>query len=128
MFVIVNTKFSDDPLFLRLFMPLRRHRFANLFCYQTLEQIFDKNAEHHPYTVGLFGSIPDLASNKRRLEPIYGMTPDPSDLPSGCYFSPRCTKCREVCKQVHPEEHQLADGRLIKCHIFDEKVWESTHE
>ncbi len=94
----------------------------------TLEQIFDKNAEHHPYTVGLFGSIPDLASNKRRLEPIYGMTPDPSDLPSGCYFSPRCTKCREVCKQVHPEEHQLADGRLIKCHIFDEKVWESTHE
>ena len=67
--------------------------------YGTLEQIFDRSRPHHPYTVGLFGSIPDLSSSKKRLEPIYGMTPDPSDLPEGCYFSPRCTQCMEICKK-----------------------------
>ena len=58
--------------------------------YGTLEQIFDKSRKHHPYTVGLFGSIPNLNEETRRLKPIDGLMPDPSHLPEGCKFHPRC--------------------------------------
>jgi peptide/nickel transport system ATP-binding protein len=90
----------------------------------TLEQIFDKGRAHHPYTVGLFGSIPDLASTKKRLEPIYGMTPDPSDLPEGCYFSPRCSKCMEICKRQAADHVVGEDGHMLKCHLFDKAAKE----
>jgi len=85
----------------------------------TLEQVFDKNRPHHPYTVGLFGSIPDLSSTKSRLEPISGMTPDPSDLPQGCYFSPRCLNCKEICKAESAKSIVSSDGHMLKCHLFD---------
>lgn len=94
--------------------------------YGTLEQIFDKSRPHHPYTVGLFGSIPDLASNKRRLEPIAGLTPDPSNLPEGCYFSPRCVQCKEICKKQRAQSVISEDGHILKCHLFcDENLEES---
>ena len=89
--------------------------------YGTLNQVFDKNRPHHPYTVGLFGSIPDLASDKRRLEPIYGMTPDPSELPEGCYFSPRCKHCTELCKQKSAATYVSEDGHMLKCHLFTQE-------
>ncbi|MBQ2782106.1 MAG: ABC transporter ATP-binding protein [Oscillospiraceae bacterium] len=89
--------------------------------YGTLHQVFDKTRPHHPYTVGLFGSIPDLSSDKRRLEPIYGMTPDPSDLPEGCYFSPRCNHCTELCKQKGAAIHVSEDGHMLKCHLFTQE-------
>ena len=91
----------------------------------TLKQVFDKNRPHHPYTVGLFGSIPDLSSNKRRLEPIYGMTPDPTALPEGCYFSPRCAKCMEVCKIKAAAVHVSKDSHMLKCHLFDQEKKEA---
>ena len=56
----------------------------------TLEDIFDPEKKHHPYTVGLFGSIPNLTMNAERLSPIPGLMPDPTDLPAGCSFGPRC--------------------------------------
>ena len=84
----------------------------------TLEEVFDRNLPHHPYTVGLFGSIPSIDIAQRRLAPINGMTPDPTDLPQGCYFSPRCQKCMEICKQEHPTETVFEGGRMLKCHLF----------
>lgn len=84
----------------------------------TLEQIFDRSRAHHPYTVGLFNSIPDLSSEKERLEPIAGLTPDPAHLPSGCYFSPRCPKCMEICRQKSPSVTKRTDGQIIKCHLY----------
>ena len=54
----------------------------------SLEEIFDHPT--HPYTIGLFGSLPDINSDVERLSPIAGMPPDPSNLPQGCAFSPRC--------------------------------------
>ena len=86
----------------------------------TLEQIFDKSREHHPYTNGLFGCIPDLNSDKARLEPIRGLTPDPSDLPTGCYFSPRCEQCSEKCRAVSPAVYSTPDGQMIKCHLYSD--------
>ena len=47
--------------------------------YGTLEEIFTGD-KHHPYTEGLFGSIPNLKDNeRRRLHPIEGLMPDPTE-------------------------------------------------
>lgn len=87
--------------------------------YGTVEDIFSGD-KHHPYTVGLFGSIPDLESTAKRLQPIDGLMPDPTDLPSGCPFSPRCPRCTERCTREHPE--YFVDGtHKISCHLFTEE-------
>ena len=85
--------------------------------YGTVEQIFSPR-DHHPYTEGLFGSIPKLRSGLRRLVPIEGLMPDPTDLPQGCKFSPRCPKCSERCRQQEPPETER-DGHRLKCFLFD---------
>lgn len=92
--------------------------------YGEIEQIFDKENQHHPYTVGLFNSIPDLYSNQKRLDPIPGLMPDPRDLPKGCAFVDRCPYRMELCKNKKPVVRQFPDGRQIKCHLFleDEKI------
>ena len=84
----------------------------------TLEDIFTGD-KHHPYTVGLFGSIPNLKEKSDRLNPIAGLMPDPTDLPSGCAFSPRCPHCTEKCRSVHPTDF-VEGTHTIKCHLFSE--------
>ena len=85
--------------------------------YGSLEQIFDRSIEHHPYTVGLFGSIPNLNEQTDRLKPIEGMMPDPSDLPQGCKFHPRCLMCREECRSGNVPVWEK-DGHQIRCHLM----------
>lgn len=72
---------------------------------------------HHPYTVGLFHSIPSLSSQARRLKPIPGLVPDPTNLPKGCVFSPRCEHCMPICEQRRPETVAMGTHRL-RCHMF----------
>lgn len=86
----------------------------------TAEDIYETD-KHHPYTVGLFGSIPDIESKAKRLTPIDGLMPDPSDLPKGCNFSPRCPKCMDICREKEPPTIRISDTHTIKCHLFDEK-------
>ena len=86
--------------------------------YGTLADIFT-GEEHHPYTTGLFGSIPSLTENSARLHPIEGLMPDPTDLPKGCSFSPRCGKCMEICRQQKPDVYEK-EGHQIRCHLFGE--------
>ena len=75
---------------------------------------------HHPYTDGLFGSLPNLKEKTDRLHPIAGLMPDPTNLPKGCKFAPRCDKCMEVCKEVPPEVY--VDGtHSIRCHLYCQK-------
>ena len=83
----------------------------------TAEDIFEAE-EHHPYTVGLFGSIPNLIEESDRLSPIPGLMPDPTNLPTGCKFHPRCPKCMEICKEKHPED-RLIGTHYIKCHLLN---------
>lgn len=85
--------------------------------YGTLEDVYDTGKEHHPYTIGLFGSIPDLKKKEARLSPIGGLMPDPTDLPKGCKFHPRCQKCMEICRYEEPEVVEN-NGHQIKCHLF----------
>ena len=54
----------------------------------TIAEVFDH--PHHPYTIGLFGSIPSLDETAEKLKPIQGQMPDPTELPEGCAFAPRC--------------------------------------
>ncbi len=84
----------------------------------TVEQIFDPAAAHHPYTVGLFGAIPDLTKKTRRLSPIDGLMPDPTDLPKGCKFHTRCPQCMERCRTEEPGVTERS-GHRICCHLFE---------
>lgn len=81
--------------------------------YGSLEQIYNHTC--HPYTKGLFGSIPDLDSHVKRLSPIPGLMPDPADLPKGCSFCPRCTCACERCKDENPDMIEVETGHFVKC-------------
>lgn len=85
----------------------------------TMKDIFT-NKNHHPYTVGLFGSIPNLTKSSRRLNPIEGLMPDPTKLPEGCTFSARCPKCMDICKIQKPANY-INDTHTIKCHLYKYK-------
>lgn len=79
----------------------------------TKEQIFTKPT--HPYTLGLFGSLPDINADVERLSPIEGLPPDPSDLPPGCAFSPRCPRQTEACHRDHIKLTDIGGGHLCRC-------------
>ncbi len=87
--------------------------------YGTVEDIF-LGERHHPYTIGLFRSLPDMNEEAERLHPIDGLMPDPIDLPEGCKFHPRCPECMEICRSISPMQHAFA-GHHIKCHLFDKE-------
>ena len=82
----------------------------------TVQDIFESD-KHHPYTIGLFGSIPNLTVKSDRLSPIDGLIPDPTDLPVGCKFSPRCPQCMEVCKKTPPAQAAVGT-HTIACHLY----------
>lgn len=88
----------------------------------TIEDIFESK-KHHPYTEGLFASIPDLESETARLKPIKGLMPDPTDLPKGCHFHVRCKECMEICRTAEPIEIIVdkETNHMIKCHLFNKK-------
>jgi peptide/nickel transport system ATP-binding protein len=85
--------------------------------YGDMEDVFDA-PEHHPYTVGLFNSIPDLEGDNRRLFPIAGLTPDPARLPPGCKFSPRCPQRMDICGLQSPAAMVRQGKHVIRCHLF----------
>ncbi len=81
--------------------------------YGSLEDIFDRTA--HPYTKGLFGSIPRLDQETERLQPIQGLMPDPISLPEGCPFHPRCPYATELCAEADPAAVEVNPGHLVRC-------------
>ncbi len=85
--------------------------------YGTLEDIFDHTA--HPYTEGLFNSLPSLDEDVERLKPIRGLMPDPANLPKGCKFHPRCPYADAQCAEQEPELKEIAPGHLCRCHHCD---------
>lgn len=81
--------------------------------YGTVEDVFRHAA--HPYTVGLFNCIPRLDVESRRLDTIPGMMPDPSVLPDGCKFCPRCSKATEECQNRKPKPVEISPGHIVSC-------------
>ena len=84
----------------------------------TVDDVF--NNMRHPYTEGLFNSLPNLKEQGEMLEPIKGLMPDPADLPPGCTFAPRCPYATEACSASVPTL-QSVDGsstHFVACHAY----------
>ena len=75
----------------------------------------------HPYTVGLFESIPKLNEEVDRLHPIDGLMPDPANLPKGCKFHPRCRYAEAICREEEPEMVEIEEGHTVCCHRYTGK-------
>ncbi len=76
------------------------------------EDLFDHPT--HPYTLGLFGSLPSMAVGEKRLHSIEGLPPDPTNLPEGCAFWPRCPHATESCKGNIPNR-EITPGHFVRC-------------
>jgi peptide/nickel transport system ATP-binding protein len=77
------------------------------------EAIFDRPT--HPYTKGLFEAVPTLDEEKERLDPISGLPPDPSNLPVGCHFGPRCPYATERCISEKKPLIEIEPGHFMRC-------------
>ena len=87
--------------------------------YGTLEDIF--NHTMHPYTEGLFNSLPNIDNRAAELRPIPGLMPDPTNLPEGCAFSPRCPNASEKCRTQCPALTRVEGEHFVACHLFKEE-------
>jgi peptide/nickel transport system ATP-binding protein len=72
----------------------------------------------HPYTIGLFNSIPDISNDVESLSPIKGLMPDPLHLPSGCPFHPRCDHAKPECADIVPASVDIGNNHIVKCILF----------
>ena len=85
--------------------------------YGTVEHIFNETA--HPYTKGLFQSIPTLTEKVHRLQSIPGQVFDPQDRPDGCVFVPRCPYATDECRKGVIPVTDLGGGHQVRCiHYF----------
>ncbi len=75
----------------------------------------------HPYTKGLFGSLPSLTTKEQRLKPIPGLMPDPTNLPMGCPFHPRCPVATPECAAGNIPAREVEQGHYIRCIHADGK-------
>lgn len=73
----------------------------------------------HPYTEGLFGSLPNINDRIGKLKPIQGMMPDPANLPNGCVFASRCTYADDRCSEIAPEPKDLGGGHIVECSAYE---------
>lgn len=82
--------------------------------YGPVTDVFDNVA--HPYTKGLFNSLPSLDEDVHRLKPIRGLMPDPARLPEGCSFHPRCPYADSQCATEPPPVYTVSPGHACRCH------------
>ena len=83
------------------------------------EDVF--NNTMHPYTEGLFNSLPDVDNRAAKLKPIPGLMPDPTKLPKGCAFAPRCVYATEQCKTEKPALVKYSDTHYAACLAYQDK-------
>ena len=83
----------------------------------TLEEVFDHTK--HPYTEGLFNSLPNIQNRKAELTPIPGLMPDPSNLPAGCAFAPRCPYATEACEQKPAALQRFSPTHEALCSAYE---------
>lgn len=84
----------------------------------TLEDVFNRTL--HPYTEGLFSSLPNINQRAARLTPIPGAMPDPTRLPKGCSFAPRCAYATEACVQTKQSDFMVSDTHMVRCSRYQE--------
>ena len=89
--------------------------------YGTLEDIFEHTL--HPYTEGLFNSLPNINDRRHRLTPIPGLMPDPSKLPEGCAFAPRCRYATDACRAKQPQKRWVSPTHYVVCSAYDNPMF-----
>ena len=83
-----------------------------------LDEVF--NHTMHPYTEGLFNSLPNVNDRKAELEPIPGLMPDPTNLPQGCAFAERCSYASDKCREKMPVLTTMEGGHKVACVAYEE--------
>ena len=91
----------------------------------TLEDVFDH--KRHPYTEGLFNSLPNVTDRKSELKPIRGLMPDPTNLPKGCPFHPRCDYCMDCCSEKEPPQVYISDTHYARCWLYENTTENRLH-
>lgn len=83
----------------------------------TLEDVF--NHTMHPYTEGLFNSLPNITNRMKMLKPIKGLMPDPTQLPEGCSFAPRCNYATQECMTKLPPLKDVSPTHKVRCIAYE---------
>lgn len=83
--------------------------------YAPTERLFNNHL--HPYTEGLFDSLPDLDNEQERLKVIQGLMPEPTNLPDGCTFHPRCKYAIGSCSENVPGMAEIEPGHFVACPV-----------
>jgi peptide/nickel transport system ATP-binding protein len=82
------------------------------------DQVLDQ--PHHPYAQALVAAVPVMGGHSvRNRTPLTGAMPNPSDLPTGCRFHPRCPKAMARCRESEPALKRVASGHQVACHLYD---------
>ena len=96
---------------------------GNIVEYAEKRELY-KNPKH-PYTIGLFNSIPDIKKDEPHLKPIKGLMPDPRNLPTGCPFHPRCDSASLECSSETPQNTAVSavygGTHMVKCMLYKNK-------
>ena len=87
----------------------------------TLDEVF--NETRHPYTEGLFNSLPNIRDRQARLKPIPGLMSDPANLPKGCAFAERCKYATDACKEARPEQRWISQTHMVACTAYDDPAF-----
>ena len=87
----------------------------------TVDNVFDKPL--HPYTNGLIQSLPEFnIDNHKKIQPIPGNVPNMSNLPTGCYFHPRCNLANDNCKINKPDLKKISEKRKSRCFEYEKLI------
>lgn len=86
----------------------------------TVEELF--NEPRHPYTRGLFGSLPSRTRRGQDLATLEGIVPDATAWPQACRFEPRCAFRWDECRKIAPKFHPPGSDRPVRCHLFDPEI------
>lgn len=70
---------------------------------------------HHPYTKALVDALPHY--DKKHGNVLQGQPPDPTKLPAGCPFAPRCAKVMDKCRKSDPADYKTKD-RIVRCYLY----------
>ena len=92
----------------------------------TLDEVF--NHTKHPYTKGLFNSLPVIDNRTAELRPIPGLMPDPTQLPKGCSFAPRCPYARPECIEAPQKERKFTGSHAVMCSAYDDPAFKINRE
>ena len=84
----------------------------------TLREVFENTK--HPYTEGLFNSLPNMNDRSSKLKPIFGLTPDPTIVQEGCSFAERCQYATDACRMAPPSVKWLSDTHMVACTAYDD--------